>query len=221
MGQGLSKMPYAVAHVIITIVLADIYRDYIAKKKFPMIYVLVAGIAGLLPDMDIPAGTVFNFIFKSNYNFHRVYTHSLLYAIIFLLIGFAFIALRKKEHLFFNFKIPNQAIVMFFFAMSFGWLMHVALDCTFAADNIVHASCDAKAGCNFCDSVSKSVCDNSQPGWTRDYNSTHYITCPSGCPQPKVEIKASISCESGTLVKITRIVTYNGKPVKLVVAACG
>ena len=39
-------MPYAVAHVILTIVIADIYRDYFAKKKFPMIYVFIAGIAG-------------------------------------------------------------------------------------------------------------------------------------------------------------------------------
>ena len=94
-------------------------------------------------------------------------------------------------------------------------------DCTFAADNIVHASCDTKSGCSFCDSVSKSACDNSQPGWLRDYNATHFVTCPSGCAQPKVEIKSSITCESGTLVKVYRIVTYNGQPVKLIVAVCG
>ena len=52
-------MPYAVAHTILTIVMADIYRDYITKKKFPMIYVFIAGIAGLIPDLDIPAGRLF------------------------------------------------------------------------------------------------------------------------------------------------------------------
>ena len=72
-------MPYAVAHVILTIVVADIYRDYFAKKKFPMIYVLIAGIAGLLPDADIPAGWIFNSIFGADYSFHRIYTHSLIY----------------------------------------------------------------------------------------------------------------------------------------------
>ncbi len=74
-------MPYAVTHVILTIVIADLYRDYAAKKKFPMIYVLIAGIAGLLPDLDIPALWAFNFVFGTNYNFHRIYTHSLVYSI--------------------------------------------------------------------------------------------------------------------------------------------
>lgn len=94
-------------------------------------------------------------------------------------------------------------------------------DCTYASDNIIHAACDGKNGCTFYDAISKAACDNSQPGWVRDYNESHYVTCASGSPQPKVEIAASVSCSSGTLVKVTRIVVYNGKPVKLVVAACG
>jgi len=94
-------------------------------------------------------------------------------------------------------------------------------DCTFAAGNIVYASCDGKNGCIFYDSISRVACDNSQPGWVRDYNSSHYVTCASGAPQAKIEIEASVSCASGTLVKVTKIVVYNGKPVKLVVATCG
>ncbi|MBI3034983.1 hypothetical protein HYY71_01550, partial [Candidatus Woesearchaeota archaeon] len=46
-------------------------------------------------------------------------------------------------------------------------------------------------------------------------------TCASGAPQLNVEIQSSVSCSSGTLVKMTRIVMYNGKPVRMVVAACG
>ena len=94
-------------------------------------------------------------------------------------------------------------------------------DCTYANDNIVHASCDGKNGCAFYDSTSKAACDNSQPGWERDYDSGNYVTCASGTPQPTVTIAASVSCASGTLVKVTRIVVYNGEPVKLVVAVCG
>ena len=60
-------MPYAVAHVILTIVIADIYRDYFAKKRFPMIYVLIVGIAGLIPDLDIPASWLLNLIFIFDY----------------------------------------------------------------------------------------------------------------------------------------------------------
>lgn len=131
-------MPYAVAHVILTIVIADIYRDYFAKKKFPMVYVLIAGIAGLLPDADIPANWLFNFIFGTNYSFHRIYTHSLMYAIIFLAIAVTFLFLRKQEYKIFKWNVPRQAIAMVFFALSFGWFIHLLLDCAIASDGYLN-----------------------------------------------------------------------------------
>lgn len=94
-------------------------------------------------------------------------------------------------------------------------------DCTFVADNLIHASCDDSNGCSFFDATAKSVCDNAQPGWLRDYDANNYVVCASGPLQPKTQTQASVSCASGTLVKVTRIVLYNGKPVKLVVATCG
>src|SRR3989338_5762017 len=117
---------------------------------------------------------------------------------------------------------PNQQLTINFDggnALVFG--TSCEQDCTFAADNIIHASCDGKNGCAFYDSIAKAACDNSQPGWFRDYNETHYVAWASGAPKPKVEIEASLSCESGTRVKVTIIVIYTGEPVKLVVAACG
>ena len=131
-------MPYAVAHVILTIVIADIYRDYLAKKKFPMVYVLIAGIAGLLPDMDIPIAGFVNLIFGTAYNFHRVYTHSLIYSVIFFFAALIFLAVKKKDYKIFKWNVRKIAIVMFFFAMSFGWFTHIALDCGLAADGYLN-----------------------------------------------------------------------------------
>src|SRR3989338_5495206 len=131
-------MPYAVAHVILTIVIADIYRDYFAKKKFPMIYVLIAGIAGLLPDMDIPFGWVFNLIFGTDFNFHRLYTHSLAFAIVFFFIAMMVAFFAKEKFKFFKWNLPKHAAVMFFIAISFGWFMHVALDCALAGDGYLN-----------------------------------------------------------------------------------
>lgn len=131
-------MPYAVAHVILTIVIADIYRDYFARKKFPMVYVLLAGIAGLLPDADIPFGWAYNFIFGTSYNFHRWYTHSLLYVIVFFFIAMMVSFFGKGKYRFFRWNVPKQAIIMFFLAMSFGWLMHITLDCGLAADGFLN-----------------------------------------------------------------------------------
>ena len=131
-------MPYAVTHVILTIVIADIYRDYFAKKKFPMTYVFIAGIAGLLPDLDIPIGWVVNFVLGTNYNFHRLYTHSLFYSIIFFIAGLAFLFMRKEKCKVFKWNVNGTMLMMFFFALSFGWLMHIALDCGLAADGYLN-----------------------------------------------------------------------------------
>lgn len=131
-------MPYAVAHVILTIVIADIYRDYFAKKKFPMIYVLIAGIAGLLPDLDVLFGGLTNLVFNANYNFHRIYTHSLLYSIVFFALGIIFLLAKKEDWKIFGFHLKKQAFYLSFFAMSFGWLMHILLDCGLAADGYLN-----------------------------------------------------------------------------------
>ena len=131
-------MPFAAAHVILTIVIADIYRDYISKKRFPMIYVFIAGIAGLLPDLDVPAGWLFNLMLKTNYNFHRVYTHSLIYAIAFFFIAMAFLFSGKEKYKILKWNVPKQAFFMFFLAMAFGWFMHIALDCALAADGYLN-----------------------------------------------------------------------------------
>ena len=131
-------MPYAVTHVILTIVIADIYRDYFAKKKFPMIYVLIAGIAGLLPDMDIPAGWIVNALLGTNYNFHRLFTHSLSYSIIFFSAAILFLSIKKESYKIARWKVPRVAIVMFFLAMSFGWFMHIFLDCSFSGDGYLN-----------------------------------------------------------------------------------
>lgn len=49
-------MPLAVTHVLLTIIAVDLFRDYFLKNKryFTIHTVFIAGIAGLLPDMDLP-----------------------------------------------------------------------------------------------------------------------------------------------------------------------
>ncbi|MEK6983175.1 MAG: carboxypeptidase-like regulatory domain-containing protein, partial [Nanoarchaeota archaeon] len=94
-------------------------------------------------------------------------------------------------------------------------------DCTFVSDNHVHSSCDGKNGCAFCDNKAKEVCDLSQPGWIRDYSATHEVECGEGCPRLKIKIPATVTCNKGTLVKLVKIMSYNGKAVKMVVVTCG
>jgi len=50
-------MPQAVTHILVPILLVAIFRDFYLKKKskrhFPLHYVFLAGIGGILLDIDI------------------------------------------------------------------------------------------------------------------------------------------------------------------------
>jgi len=98
-------------------------------------------------------------------------------------------------------------------------------DCTYAGDNIIHKECDGINGCAFYNDdgtgTAKEVCNLAQPGWIRDYSETQVIECAEGSPTEKVEIKATVTCEEDNLIKLTKVVTYQGKLVKLVVVTCG
>src|SRR3989344_1310615 len=127
-------MGYAVTHVIVAIVLIDLYRDYIAKKKFSTWFVLIGGIAGLLPDLDAPLEWLATAIVGEAVYLHRVVTHSLLFVGVFLLLAVPFYMHRSLEMKIFKWKVPYEFVAIFFTVIAFGWLTHIALDCTLAAD---------------------------------------------------------------------------------------
>ena len=135
-------MAYAVTHVIVAIVLIDLYRDYIAKKKFSTWYVLIGGIAGLLPDIDVPVQWMASNIVGKTITFHRIWTHSVVFVVSFLIIGILF-HLKKNKKLTLpksifkkNIwkKISYGHIALFFIVVGVGWLTHIVLDCGLAGD---------------------------------------------------------------------------------------
>ena len=69
-------MPLAVTHVITSIILVDLYRDYISRHRhyFTLHTVFIAGFAGLLPDIDILLGKVLGFFGEDI--MHRTFTHT-------------------------------------------------------------------------------------------------------------------------------------------------
>jgi membrane-bound metal-dependent hydrolase YbcI (DUF457 family) len=107
-------MALAVTHVLITIVVLDLLRHYLfGLKKFPRYLVVIGGIAGLGPDIDIPLSWI------SGMNLHGVFTHSLFFVILFLAIG----AVRKYQN--------DTTGAKIFYVIAFGWFMHLILDCAF------------------------------------------------------------------------------------------
>lgn len=113
-------MPLAVTHVILTIILVDLFRDYIMKKhkKYLTLHTItIAGIAGLLPDIDVPLNWFLNFF---GYSFellkHGGITHTVFFGLIFLIP--AFILWKKEKH----------KMATYFFVITFGVLFHIFLD---------------------------------------------------------------------------------------------
>ena len=114
-------MAYSVTHIILTIVILDLLRHYIfGKKIFPRYLLVVGGIAGLLPDIDIPASWIYNLFMGTSANFHGGLTHSIIFPIVLVLIG-----------LFLQFKIENHKWAKIMYVISFGLFFHLILDCMF------------------------------------------------------------------------------------------
>ena len=113
-------MALAVTHVLLTIIILDLFRHYVFdKRKFPRYLVVIGGIAGLAPDLDIPLSWVVNLFTDVSVNLHRVFTHSLVFVLLFLIIGLT-LHFRK------NFKWAK-----IFYVITFGWFSHLLLDCLF------------------------------------------------------------------------------------------
>jgi membrane-bound metal-dependent hydrolase YbcI (DUF457 family) len=109
-------MPFAVTHVLLTIILIDLYRDYVSKHKkyFTMHTLFIAGFAGLLPDIDIPLNWFLNLLGAGIV--HRTVTHTPLFGLIFLVPGL--ILWNRKKH----------KIAVYFFVTCFAILFHIMLD---------------------------------------------------------------------------------------------
>jgi membrane-bound metal-dependent hydrolase YbcI (DUF457 family) len=112
-------MPLAATHVLLAIIILDLYRDYVErhKKYFTINTIFLGGIGGILPDIDIPINWLLTSlktpleIFK-----HGGITHTPLFGILFLLPGLYL--LKKGKH----------KKSMCFFAISFGVFLHLLLD---------------------------------------------------------------------------------------------
>jgi len=112
-------MPFAVTHVLITIIVVELIRDYLIKdkKNFPLYLVLIGGIVGLVPDIDLFLYWVLYIQFQIPLlSVHRVFTHSVIWPAIFL-IG-AYFAYFKR----------NKKITYLFLVIVIGLVIHVILD---------------------------------------------------------------------------------------------
>lgn len=123
-------MPLAVTHVIMTIVIVDLYRHYIAKNSFSRAWVLLAGFFGLLPDADIPLSWLVSFVWSKPLWLHRTYSHAVIWAALFLVTALVVWWLPRKRY----WSMQKKHVVLFFVMLCVGWGSHVFLDCLFTGN---------------------------------------------------------------------------------------
>lgn len=82
-------MPQAATHILIALVIGSLIRDYVVKdkKKFPLHYVLILGLASLLPDFDVALYWILHWFGFGFSEIHRTFTHSLIIPSIFLILS--------------------------------------------------------------------------------------------------------------------------------------
>jgi len=114
-------MAYAVTHIILTIVVLDLFRHYVfGKRRFPRYMLVIGGIAGLAPDIDVVLTWIYNFFMGTSINLHGLFTHSLIFPIFFVILGYIF-----------HFRKGNHKWAKIFYIIAFGLFFHLILDCTF------------------------------------------------------------------------------------------
>ena len=112
-------MPLAVTHVLTTIILVDLFRDYIFKHKkmFTLHTIFIAGIGGLLPDIDVPINWALGaFGISLDFMQHGGLTHTPFFAILLAIPGLYL--WRQKKHRY----------ALYFLVLAFGVMLHISLD---------------------------------------------------------------------------------------------
>jgi len=124
-------MTQTATHLIVALVLAQLIRDFWLnkkdKKKFPLYYVLLAGIAGLIPDLDVVAYWVMYFFGFSLEAVHRTFSHNLFVPLILIFLGIVSTNWKGRQFFERNFKWNYV-----FYILAFGVVVHLILDAIIA-----------------------------------------------------------------------------------------
>lgn len=118
-------MPQAVTHVLVPMVLLSLFRSFCVKykEKFPLHYILIGGIAGLLPDLDVAIYYILCFFGFTADKVHRTFSHTIFFALFFVLLGVFTLSLKNRRLGRHHLKLSTV-----FFVISFGIFTHLLLD---------------------------------------------------------------------------------------------
>ncbi len=127
-------MPQGVTHILIPILIMSLIRDYVLSKNqkahFPLHYVLIAGLGGVLPDIDILLSIVLKFFGTQSWDLHKTFTHSIFFPLVFLLV---FIMIKPMHERFKFCHVRKHTLNLSTIALmlALGTLIHIGLDSLF------------------------------------------------------------------------------------------
>jgi membrane-bound metal-dependent hydrolase YbcI (DUF457 family) len=122
-------MTQAVTHVLIPIILLSLFRDWLFKgknkEKFPLHYVLIGGVAGLIPDLDVAAYYILSFFGFTINEVHRTFSHNIFVVLIFVILGIFCLGFNLK-----NKQLGRHHLKLYtiFYVISFGVFVHLLFD---------------------------------------------------------------------------------------------
>lgn len=124
-------MPQAVTHILVPIILVALFRDFYLKnknkKEFPLHYVMIAGLGGVLPDIDIVLSYFLNFLGFAQWNIHKTFTHSIFFPLCFFILFLIFLPAHEKAKIC-NLGRHKLKLSTIFLMLSIGILTHILLD---------------------------------------------------------------------------------------------
>ncbi|MFH1623218.1 MAG: metal-dependent hydrolase [Candidatus Aenigmatarchaeota archaeon] len=128
-------MPLAVTHVLVPIILFEALRDSSKRmaKHFSPKHTFLVGVAGLMPDMDVPLFNALNAAGVSMQSAigHRIFFHNvwiplgfLLFFALFAYVWPAMMGRRNRKYR----QGRSLAFAKVFLLLAVGWAFHLALD---------------------------------------------------------------------------------------------
>jgi len=122
-------MPNAVLHILLPLIIVALFKDRYDKnhkKPLPLHYALIAGIAGLLPDIDVAVFWILHFFGFTYATVHRTFAHTIFVPLIFLILFFVFKKIKVKEV-----RKRKIKLNIVFLMIALGSLIHLILDAIF------------------------------------------------------------------------------------------
>lgn len=117
-------------HVLVPLVLMALIRDWYnsrkGKKVFSIHYVLIAGLAGLIPDIDVAVYWIMYFSGYTLEEVHRTFAHTIFIPLIFLIL---FLISSKLKPVELGKRELKLHLILLMFA--FGSFLHLILDAIF------------------------------------------------------------------------------------------